>query len=191
MTPYPNIVVLDNKNLTNPIQNVNKQEIRKYWSAQEVAVKIDSAKEPSQRMFLQFLWMTGVRISEAINVKVGDIDFQYYTITISWLKNRKYKYRKIPMYPKLRDLLQLYTAAMKKENLLFPFTRQRGWQIVQNTMQGHPHQLRHSFAVHWLNSGNDVVTLHRMMGHSKIQTTMEYLKIVPSDIGKELLKMQF
>lgn len=70
-------------------------------------------------------------------------------------------------------------------------TRQRAWQLTQKYLGGHPHQLRHSFAVNWLRSGGEIVVLHRMLGHSKVQTTMEYLKIVPTDQGKELLKIQF
>jgi len=58
-------------------------------------------------------------------------------------------------------------------------------------MNGHPHQFRHSFAVNWLRCGGELVVLSRMLGHSNIQSTMEYLKIVPLDVGKELLKIQF
>lgn len=56
---------------------------------------------------------------------------------------------------------------------------------------GHPHQFRHSFAVNWLRNNGDIIILHRILGHTKIQTTMEYLKIVPTDQGKELLKINF
>jgi site-specific recombinase XerD len=48
-----------------------------------------------------------------------------------------------------------------------------------------------AFAVNWLRSDGDVVTLHRILGHANIQTTMIYLRIVPLDQGRELMKIRF
>ncbi len=142
-------------------------------------------------MLLQFLWMSGVRITEAVSLRKSDIDFQHYTVNVLWQKSRKYRRRIVPIHPRLRELLQYYTGSMRQEDRVFPMTRQRAWQLTQKYLGGHPHQLRHSFAVNWLRSGGEIVVLHRMLGHSKVQTTMEYLKIVPTDQGKELLKIQF
>lgn len=140
---------------------------------------------------MRVLWNTGVRISEAIAISQKDIDFQNDTILIKWLKNRKYNYRTIPIHPQLRDILRFYVAPLKAEDKLFPISRVRGWQLCRKYLNGHPHQLRHSFAVNWLRCGGDVILLHRMLGHKNVQATMEYLKIVPVDIGKELLKINF
>jgi integrase len=185
------IIVLDKKDLTNHIHNVNKQELRKYWDNVELTSMIDVISNPEHRMLIQFLWMSALRISEAVSLSKADLDFKNYTIKAKWLKNRKHFERIVPMHPKLRDLLMLFTAAKNNPDKIFPISRQRAWQLCQKYLNGHPHQLRHSFAVHWLRSGGDIVTLHRILGHSKIQTTMEYLKIVPVDQGKELLKIQF
>jgi integrase len=112
-------------------------------------------------------------------------------MSVLWQKSRKYSRRIVPLHPRLRELLQLYTATMRLDDRIFPITRQRAWQLTQKYLGGHPHQLRHSFAVNWLRSGGEIVVLHKILGHSKIQTTMEYLNIVPTDQGKELLKIQF
>ena len=95
------------------------------------------------------------------------------------------------MHPLLKDVLNLYVVNMKANDLVFPICRQRAFQITKKYLQGSPHQLRHSFSVNWLKCGGDIVILSRMLGHSKIQTTMEYLKIVPLDQGKELIKIKF
>ena len=163
----------------------------KYWDRDYIIDRISATKNHKHKMLLQFLWMTGVRITEAVNVTKKDIDYENYTITIKWQKSKKYGNRNIPMYPMLANILQLYTAINKINDKIFPITRQRAWQIVQKELQGHPHQFRHSFAVNWLRCGGDIVVLSRMLGHSKIQTTMEYLRIVPIDIGKELIKIKF
>ena len=80
---------------------------------------------------------------------------------------------------------------MKSEDIVFPISRQRAWKISRRYLGGSPHTVRHSFAVNWLRHGGDIVILKNILGHSKIETTMEYLKIVPIDQGKELLKVRF
>ena len=184
------VIVPSSKNLTKT-HTRSKQDLPKYWSKEEINQKLDDVKNPRHKMFLVFLWMSGTRVSEALNVQKKDIDFKNYTIRIRWLKSRKYNERNIPMHPTLKAILEAYTGAMNQEAQIFPFGRVRAWQIVRKCMGGHPHQMRHSFAVNWLRQGADIITLHRILGHKNIQHTMEYLKIVPSDQGKELIKIQF
>ena len=184
------ITIRGSQDLT-PVAETVKSDLPKYWDRDYINHCINLCHNHEHKILLQFLWMSGVRITEAVSLRKQDIDFQNYTVTLRWLKSRKYQRRVLPLHPRLRDLLQLYTATMKAEDRVFPITRQRAWQLTQKHLKGHPHQLRHSFAVNWLRSGGDLVVLHRILGHSKIQTTMEYLKIVPTDQGKELLKVRF
>lgn len=184
------LVVLNKQDLTNSYQKV-KKDYAKYWSKDFINETIKSIENYKHKMLMQFLWMSGVRITEAINLRKQDIDFQNYTIEVRWLKSRKYKTRIVPLHPRLKDILEVYTASMKAENKIFPISRQRAWQLVRKHFNGHPHQFRHSFAVNWLRNNGEITILHKILGHSKIQTTMEYLKIVPVDQGKELLKIQF
>lgn len=180
----------NSQDLTKTVRTV-KKDLPKYWDKEYINERIELVTDHRHRMLLQFLWMTGVRVSEAVYLRKQDIDFAHYTMSVRWLKNRKFKYRIVPLHPRLRDMLQVFTATMKAEDYVFFWTRQRAWQLARKYFEGNPHQFRHSFAVNWLRGGGDVVTLHRMLGHSKIQTTMEYLKIVPIDVGKELLKIEF
>jgi integrase len=112
-------------------------------------------------------------------------------MTVRWLKSKKYKNRVVPIHSRLLELLNLYTAGLKYEDRIFNITRQRAFQIIKQYLKVSPHKLRHSFAVNWLRCGGNIVTLHKILGHSKIQTTMIYLGIVPVDQGKELEKMVF
>lgn len=179
-----------NKNLTKEYQNV-KRELPKYWDKEYINQVLDNISNSNDAMLCRFLWMSGVRITEALSLTKKDIDFKNYMMKVKWLKNRKYKERIVPIHPALRNILQIYTAAANQDDRIFPISRQRAWQIVQKYFQGHPHQFRHSFAVNWLRSDADIVTLHRILGHTKFQTTQEYLKIVPVDQGKELIKVSF
>lgn len=168
-----------------------KRDIPPYWEKEYINKCIDLAEPQKDKMLITFLWISGVRITEALSVRKCDMDFKNYTVRVRWLKSRKYQSRMLPLHPKLRDIMQVYVATLKDEERVFPISRQRAWQITQKWLKGNPHKLRHSFAVNWLRCGGDIVTLHRILGHSKIQTTMEYLKIVPIDQGKELLKISF
>ena len=185
------IEVENHTDLTKTYQSVNPHDLPKYWDRDVINSKLSQIQNHEHKMLLTFLWMSGVRITEAINLRKGDIDFTNYVITVKWLKSRKYNYRILPIHPNLKELIQLYTATMKQEQKVFPISRQRAWQICQRHFNGSPHKFRHSFAVNWLRCGGDIVTLKRIMGHSKLQTTLIYLQIVPLDQGKELLKIQF
>lgn len=183
--------VLKQKSLTKGIGIVSMWDIRKYWTPQEIKERIDACRDPQDSMLLRFLWMSGVRITEAVSLRKMDIDFQNSMMKVRWLKSRKYKDRIVPIHSQLRPLLQLFTAPLNQEDLLFPYSRQRAWQICRKWMNGNPHMFRHSFAVNWLRNKGDIVILHKILGHSKIQTTMEYLKIVPVDQAGELQKIKF
>jgi integrase/recombinase XerD len=185
------IVILNAKDLTNSYQSVNKKDLPKYIDAEVIKERLQEVTNNNDRMLIIFLWMTGCRISEALGVLKKDIDLQNNTIQLRWLKSRKYNYRNIPLHPQLKQLLSFYLAPIKAEDKVFPFTRQRAFQITQKWLGASPHKLRHSFAVHYLRSGGELFDLHLLLGHSKIQTTMEYTKIVPKDLAKELNKVMF
>ena len=185
------IVILNAKDLTNSYQSVNKKDLPKYIDAEVIKERLQEVTNNNDRMLIIFLWMTGCRISEALGVLKKDIDLQNNTIQLRWLKSRKYNYRNIPMHPQLKQLLSFYLAPIKADDRVFPFTRQRAFQITQKWLGASPHKLRHSFAVHYLRSGGELFDLHLLLGHSKIQTTMEYTKIVPKDLAKELNKINF
>ena len=180
--------ILTNQNVTKPIGNDN---LPQYWDKNYIEEIIDRTNNIKHQTLYRFLWMTGSRITEAINLRKADIDFNNYTVRIRWLKSRKWNYRTVPLHPKLRDILQIYVASMKSDTLLFDFTRQRAYNIVKRDFKGNPHMFRHSFAVHWMRSGGKTEVLSQMLGHSDIKTTLIYQRIVPVDIGKELIKVSF
>lgn len=182
--------ILRPKNLTKGVER-SKKEMLKYLDKEAIAEGIDRIHDSQEKMFITFLWMSGVRVTEAINIKRGDLDFQNKTIRIRWLKSRKYTERNIPIHSTLVLMLGIYTGAMNREDRIFSFTRQRAFQITQKWFKVSPHCFRHSFAVNYLRSGGNIVNLSRLLGHARIQTTMEYLKIVPSDLAKELEGIKF
>lgn len=180
------------KDLTKVIENVfREKELPKYWDRVYINAKIAEETNHTYKMLFMMLWLTGVRISECLSIRKQDLDFKNNMIHIPWLKNRKYKDRRIPMHPLLKMPLALFTAKINGPNKIFRFNRNTAYIAVNKRFGGSPHQFRHSFAVNWLNCKGDLVILHKILGHRQIQTTMEYLKIVPVDQEKELLKIDF
>jgi integrase/recombinase XerD len=187
-----NIIKLDSKDLTKPIYNVKSFGKIKYWPGEDVIYFIDNIKNPMHKMLFTLFWYTGCRVTEIISLKKSDIDFKNYIITIRWLKSRKAQSRNIPLHPDIKTLFEFYTAKMNQETLLFPLSRQRVHQLTNIYFNnGHVHMIRHSFAVNWLNNGGDLYKLSKMLGHSNIKNTEIYLAIVPQDVGKELIKINF
>ena len=168
-----------------------KKDFPKYLERDYINQVIAAMPVGRDRMLVMFLWMTGVRVTEAINLSKGEIDFQNRMMNVKWLKSRKYYRRNVPIHSRLSSILEVYTTALKADDKIFPVSRQRVFQITKQWLNCSPHQLRHSFAVNWLREKADIFILNRVLGHARMQTTMEYLKIVPVDQGKELEKVNF
>jgi len=171
-----------------------KQELRKYLTKDEVNSYLLAMPAGKNKMIVQVLWMTGMRVTELISLHKGDIDFINSRMVIRWLKSRKMQQRVIPMHPQLRDILQFYTAKMNDPDRVFPYTRQWIGKITKSYLKVSPHTLRHSFSVNFLNQSKSpiaLVVLKNLLGHSHIGTTMEYLRIVPNDMAIELEKVGF
>lgn len=186
-----NLVVIEHQDLTKSEEKVNRKDFPKYWEKDFIHQQLNKIENGTHKMLFTTLWFTGLRISEILSLKKKDIDFQNYTLEALWQKSRKYNYRIVPIHPTIKSMLEIYCANFKSDERIFPMTRQRAWQLSQEYFGGNPHMFRHSFAVNWIRGGGEIIILHRILGHSRIQTTLEYLKIVPIDQGKELIKIQF
>jgi len=181
---------------------------------------IAAATNLRDKAFIALLARTGIRISEAIELKTSDIDFERGVLTIVHLKEKsrlkcphcgeslgkrhvfcpscgnkvdkaireKVEQRRQRMIPVDHNTLQLIDEYLQwrrkfpyRGPLVFPFSRQRGWQLVEKLgrragIKGlHPHSLRHLLATRWVNKGLDVKKLQILLGHANIGTTMEYV----------------
>jgi len=195
------------------------RDLRAYPQHEEGERLIAAAPNPRDKAFISTLVKTGVRISEAVQLKESDIDFQRGTLTIVHLKEKsklkcpcgeilgkrhlfcpgcgnrvdqaireKVEQRRQRIIPIDHDTLRLLDEYLKwrlqfpyRGPLVFPFTRQRGWQLVEKLGRRigiaglHPHSLRHLLATTWVAKGLDVKKLQLLLGHASIATTMEYV----------------
>ncbi len=133
------------------------------------------------------LYATGMRFSEAANLRIADIDSQRMQIRITHGKGAKQ--RQVPLSPRLLSELRNYWKQYKPTSLLFPgktpdklycdTSIQRA--IKESAMNANikkdvtPHTLRHSYATGLLEAGVDLLTISRLLGHASFTTTMIYL----------------
>ena len=144
------------------------------------------------RAFLEFLYATGSRVSEAVGADVDDIDREDASVI---LRGKGGKQRRVPVGSAAIGALDEWlvrgrpqvVATGKGSPALFVnergarLTRQSGFEIVHRAAtraQIHPHvsphTLRHSFATHLLDGGADVRVVQELLGHSSVQTTQIY-----------------
>ncbi len=196
------------------------RDLKGHLESEYVDRLIVASTNPRDKAFISTLGKTAMRISEAVQLKVTDIDFKRGTLTIVHLKERvkvkcpncgevlgkrhlfcpgcgnkvsraireKVEQRRQRMIPVDRNTLRLLDEYLQwrrkftyRGPLVFPFTRQRGWQLVERIgrragIRGlHLHSFRRLLATTWGNKGLDVKRLQLMLGHANISTTMEYV----------------
>ncbi len=143
------------------------------------------------RLLLETLYATGIRRSEASNLKIKDIDFSRMVLRIL---GKGGKERLVPFARYLSDLLEKFLEARK---MVFPgtqepwlFLNRKGEQFspesiyylvrkhlstVTTLEQRSPHVLRHSFATHLSNNGADLNAIKELLGHSNLASTQVYM----------------
>ena len=190
-----------------------KVSLKKDWTFEEV---IPAPKKPqklpvvlSQEEVLRFLgcvgstkhrailttcYAAGLRISEAVRLKITDIDSQRMVIRVEQGKGQKDRY--VMLSPKLLETLRSYWRAARTKGFLFegdvpgqPINRssvelacQKACRLSGIRKPITPHSLRHGFAVHLLESGTNVRTIQVLLGHRSLATTARYLRIATSKV---------
>lgn len=146
------------------------------------------------KAMLEVMYATGIRVSELIDLDVGNVNLDLGVIKCSGSK----KTRLIPLYPAALKALTVYINEIRDSMLADPeeqalfvniggarMSRQGFWKILKHYQQtAHiekditPHTLRHSFAVHLLENGADLNSVQELMGHSDISSTQMYANLI-------------
>lgn len=144
-----------------------------------------------ERCVVSLLYGAGMRISEVCNLRIRDIESGEKRIKVYQGKGAKDRYTLLPENL-VGGLRAYYLQSGRPKEFLFTSKQTktahsiRAMQVVVNSAmqkagfgQGRftAHTLRHSFATHMLNSGNNIHVIKTLLGHSKIETTMVYLHL--------------
>jgi integrase/recombinase XerD len=158
------------------------------------------------RAALMTAYGAGLRVSEVVALRVGDVDSQRMLIRVQQGKGKKDRYAMLS--PLLLEVLRTWWRSQHRagqprpkpspEDWLFPGFR-RGRHMNVGSLQTvcreaaklaglskrvTVHTLRHSFATHLLENGTDTRIIQVLLGHSQIETTARYAQVSPTTIGK-------
>ena len=173
-------------------------KIPDYLEREQVDELLEAAKTCSERdyLLLRFMWRTGVRVSEVINVTPKDIEYKNGVVNIRKAKGGKQ--RRVPLDQDTLKMLSDYVLALNtpEDRPIFNLTTRQIENIVKkygNTIgvNVHPHMLRHSFAIHLVRSGMDLRRLQLLLGHSSLNMTQIYLQFKDDDIREVYQKVDF
>jgi integrase/recombinase XerD len=179
-----------------PVETYTEEELAKLLRKPDLR-NCDFAEYQSWVM-TSFLFATGVRQRSLHNIKIKDLDFDNKVIYVNVTKNRKPLI--VPMEETLKNtLLEYLKYRQYKTTDDYLFSNIFGQQLTKSTgyhrlywynkARGVEttgiHRYRHTFAKQWVLNGGDVVTLSRMLGHSSLDITQNYLNLLVSDVAKK------
>jgi site-specific recombinase XerD len=138
-----------------------------------------------------FIYSTGARVSESVNIKLSDIDSKRMQVNIQ--EGKGLKQRLVPLSRFMLKTLRSYYREYKPQYYLFEGAGGKGThlgitavrEICKNARQRTkgiskhytPHTFRHCFATHHLENGTNLLVIQRLLGHAFLSTTLKYLHV--------------
>ncbi|MDD3048523.1 MAG: tyrosine recombinase XerC [Bacilli bacterium] len=155
---------------------------------------INNALGQRDLLILEMLYATGMRVSELVNLKEKDIDYFNKTIRVIGKGNKE---REVIYGVYCKEILELYLkegriSLLKNKKSDYLLLNNSGSNlttrgisfildklIIKASLNKHfsPHDLRHTFATHMLESGADLLTVQELLGHSSLATTQIYTHV--------------
>lgn len=186
--------------IKNPTEKIETPQVEKslpdFLTVNELdrlfnSISEEDSYELRDKTIFELLYSSGLRISEAIDLKLGDIDFENAFIHVIGKGNKE---RLVPAGKEALRLLGKYIknsrpAILGSRESEFLFVSKKGsqlnrksvWRLLKNYVAGTeiqknitPHTLRHSFATHLIENGADLRSVQELLGHMDISTTQVY-----------------
>lgn len=182
------------------ISNPKKEKkLPKYLNYEEIekllnSIEMDKKEGIQERLIIELLYSTGIRVSELVNIKIKDIKIKENQINILGKGNKE---RIVLFGEKAKEIIKIYLNAYKDEftgniSNQYLLINKKGKQLTTNKIELivkdvlkksalklniSPHTLRHTFATHMLDSGADLKSVQELLGHENLKTTAIYTHI--------------
>ena len=173
---------------------LNQAEIETLLATPDVSTEIGLR----DRALLELMYACGLRVSEAVNLQMRDVDLDSGILTCT---GKGSKTRRVPVGKSAVEWVKSYLALRrKKENIeignLFvtplgrPINRQAIYEFIKEYAEKcgfegvSPHTLRHSFATHLVQNRADIRSVQQMLGHADISTTQIYTHMTDAHLRK-------
>lgn len=172
-----------------------------YLTPEEAHQIIDAAGNERDRLLLRLLWETGVRVSEAIRIKLGDVSRDGIRIL-----GKGGSERVVFVQDGLVSAILFYAQEkpLDRNDYLFQsrkgghVSKQRTDQVIKDAAKRanlqrnvHAHLFRHGYAINFLNCSGRLDALQEQLGHRDINTTRIYLRLSDEDVKREVAKVRF
>ena len=211
---FYNYLIFDNQLENNPCENIHSPKLDKklpiFLSIEEVnkiieSVDLSQENGERDRNILETLYSCGLRVTELVNLKISNIDFNDQYIKVIGKGNKQ---RIVPINNTLIKYLNIYINNIRSKNKIkkgnedFLFLNNRGaklsremiFLIVKKYIKTanikkniSPHTFRHSFATHLVEGGADLRAVQEMLGHSNITTTEIYTHLDTNYLKEEII----
>ncbi len=211
MRGFNKFLMIDGHITKNPAEDLDSPQkgfyLPKFLNQAEVGMLLavpDVSTETGlrDRAILELMYACGLRVSEAVDLKMQDVDLDAGVLTCT---GKGSKTRRVPVGASAVEWLKSYFAARrKKENIeirnIFvspagrPLTRQAIYLFIKEYAEKcgledvSPHTLRHSFATHLVQNSADIRSVQQMLGHADISTTQIYTHMTDAHLKKSYEK---
>lgn len=171
------------------------QKIPVVLTKKEVGAIVETIRNRKHRLMITLAYAGGLRVSEVVQLRVGDVDFEKYMLTVRGGKGQK---DRVTVFSESL-CEQLGAFILGKSPPDFLFESERGGKLSTRTLQSvfntalqktdickkaSFHSLRHSFATQLLENGVDVRYVQSLLGHANIRTTQLYTRMTEFALGR-------
>ena len=146
--------------------------------------------EPRDKAIVELLYATGLRASEAAGLRLGDLKEDHVRVHGKGSRDRLVPWGRAAQAA-IREWLRIRASENPATDHVFltrtnrPMSRNDIWAVVHKYAPegASTHTLRHSCATHMLNSGADLPSIQRILGHESLVTTQVYTHVTPARLG--------
>jgi len=178
-------------------QKLKEKKLVVVLTEDEVFKLFGVASNERDRLILKFLYYTGMRVNEAIQVKKEDINWKEQVIRIR-AETSKTKREALQPIPKpFYEDLKNFVEYKQNSDVLFPITKQRVWQLVKYYGKKakiekdlHPHTFRHTYGTHIYEKTQDLGKVQELLRHQSLATTGIY-KHLSTELKKKTVDEVF
>jgi integrase/recombinase XerC len=191
---YFKFLIREGKLIENPMMKVvapkSKKRLPVFIEEDQIASLLNEVQFEEgfvgqrNKLIIELFYVTGIRLSELINIKISDVDFNNQSIKVLGKRNKE---RIIPLSSTTINSLNNFIENNQKNHFLF--TNLDGMKLytklvyrlvnkyiakISSVNKKSPHILRHTFATHMLNNGADINAIKELLGHANLSATQVY-----------------
>lgn len=184
--------------LKSPIRRIHKiktlKQVKEPFTDEEIEKMREKCKNIRDLTIIEMLYSTGIRVGELINLNIRDVNFAERSCIVLGKGNKQREvYFDVKTKLHIQDYLKtrdddnpaLFVSRNKPHQRLTSatiefFIRELGRSL--NIEKAHPHRLRRSFASLAIDKGMPIEQVQRLLGHIKIETTMQYVMVKQSNV---------